>query len=588
MLSEDPSAMDDMRGAPAIGAGTALAPPWASMAPPQFLALKPERVVEPVAWVGHAPFVMWMVERWQPGQIVALGVDTGNAFFALCQAVARCGFACAAVGVDEWAGDSRTAATTGSSYDSVRGHCERMYGSFASLMRCTFDEALRRFADGAIDLLHLDGCRDYDAVRHDYQSWLPKLSDQGLILLHGTQCREVKRYYPHCEFAHSDGLGVLFVGRSMDQQRASLRDVLSTPGAAEPLHGLFSSFGGLLAAERQASLRIDSVAADLSRLTREIESRGSALARLQAILESVRAERDEVKGRAARVAELDAALAQSRSEHEALERRLAEAHGELLAREAHRVELRAEIDRLQAQIDRVQRQLAESAAEVSRSQQSLAESAATIDGLQRRVADADVLRAEAVTLRLEREGLCAAVDARDAEIELLRAAISGAAEAQRASTARAEVLEHELRTQVYRLAARCEGTDARNAELSATVEWQQRDLDVFRAEVPRLEQWIATQSDALESRTRELESQRQIGYALRAIIDERWRERVALFTCRTWRLWAPVREVLTRVIRRRKNMSIRLAIADAWGALRGRPPLDTPPWRDPSLDGLHE
>jgi chromosome segregation ATPase len=244
-------------------------------------------------------------------------------------------------------------------------------------------------------------------------------------------------------------------------------------------------------------------------------------------------------------------------------------------------------------MDRIQRQVLESSAQLSRSQQALAESAVEVDLLRQNASSVqEALHAEVKGLRselmLERQAGRAAVDARDAEIELLRAAISGAAEAHRASTARAEVLEHELRTQVERLAARCEGMDARNAELAATVEWQQRDLDVFRAEVPRLEQRIATQRDALESRARELESQRQIGYALRAIVDERWRERVALFTCRTWRLWAPVREVLTRVIRRRKNMSMRLAIADAWGALRGRPPLDPPPWRDPSLDGLHE
>lgn len=579
MLSEDPSAMDELKGAHAIGAGSALAPSWSSVAAPQLLALKPARVVEPVAWVGHAPFVMWMVERWQPGQIVALGVDTGNAFFALCQAVARSGFACATVGVDEWARDSRAAAA-GSSYDSVRAYCETSYGSFASLMRCSFDDALRRFADGAIDLLHLDGCRDYDAVRHDYQSWLPKLSDQGVILLHGIQRRdegaggasrlwtEVKRYYPHCEFAHSEGLGVLFVGRAMEPGRASLRDALSKAGAAEPLHGLFTSFGGLLASEREASLKIDAVGADLRRLTREIESRGSALARLQAILESVRAERDEAKGRAARTPELDAALAQSRSEHEALERRLAEAHGELLAREAHRVELRAEIDRLHAEMDRVR-------------QQALAASAAEVEQLRRQVAAAESLRAEVRHLQSECEGIRTAVDARDAEIELLRAALSGSAEAHRASAAKAEMLEHELRAQVERLAGRA-------AELAATVDWQQRDLEVFRGEIPRLEQRIAEQGAALVLRAQELESQRLIAHSLRAIVDERWRERVALFTCRTWRLWAPVREVLTRVIRRRKNISMRLAIADAWGALRGRPPLDPPPWRDPSLDGLHE
>ncbi len=177
-------------------------------------------------WVQHAPFAFFLIEATKPRSYVELGSHHGYSFFAVCQAVKAYQLATQCYAVDTWQGDEHAGFYDKLVFDSVDYHRAIHYPDFANLKRMIFDEALSHFEDHSIDVLHIDGRHFYEDVRHDFESWLPKLSDSGIVLLHDTQVRdknfgvyrlwdEISSRYPSFEFHHGHGLGIAAVGKTV-------------------------------------------------------------------------------------------------------------------------------------------------------------------------------------------------------------------------------------------------------------------------------------------------------------------------------------------------------------------------------------
>jgi O-antigen biosynthesis protein len=181
-----------------------------------------ERLGAPSAWQ-HVPFAHWIVCATAPRVLVELGTHTGVSYAAFCQAVARERLATRCHAVGTWRGDPHAGAYGPKVFDELRPFHDERFGAFSTLLQYTFDEALDHFEDGSIDLLHIDGLYTYQAVRHDFESWLPKLSTKAVVLFHDINERggdfgvwrlwaEFCHQYPAFEFLHGHGLGVLAVG----------------------------------------------------------------------------------------------------------------------------------------------------------------------------------------------------------------------------------------------------------------------------------------------------------------------------------------------------------------------------------------
>jgi hypothetical protein len=182
-------------------------------------------------WSGHKIFIYNLIRNIKPSKIVELGTHKGTSLFSMAQAIKDGNINCKLSGVDSWQGDINTGKYDSETVlDSVKTIVNKYYPSVdIHLMQMFFDEALAKTEDKSIDILHIDGLHTYEAVRNDFETWLPKVKDNGVILLHDIVVEredfgvikywgELKLQYPiHFEFLHSFGLGVIIVGENLKE-----------------------------------------------------------------------------------------------------------------------------------------------------------------------------------------------------------------------------------------------------------------------------------------------------------------------------------------------------------------------------------
>ena len=227
---------------------------------PQTFA-QPEWITNVNSWHGHLPFGAFLVSALKPRLLVELGVMFGDSYCTFCQAVKALALNTRCYGIDSWQGDEHAGVYTPNEFlPTLRNHHDVRYGEFSTLQQSLFDEALPDFLDHSIDLLHIDGLHTYEAVRHDFETWLPKMSEQGVVLFHDTNVHEnnfgvyqlwgeVSQRYPHFEFLHSYGLGVLGVGNSLPE--SLLPFFQATVEETQKLRAFFEFLGQRTTSETQ-------------------------------------------------------------------------------------------------------------------------------------------------------------------------------------------------------------------------------------------------------------------------------------------------------------------------------------------------
>ncbi len=171
------------------------------------------------AWTEHVFFAYDLVAQLKPRLLVELGTDRGESYFAFCQSALENETGTRCFAIDHWRGDSHAGSYDETTFLAVEAHNRAHYAEFSTLLRSTFDSAQERFDPDSIDLLHIDGHHTEVAVRHDLETWLPKLRPGGILLMHDVTMRgrdfgvwkvwaELEKRGRSATFEQPPGLGV--------------------------------------------------------------------------------------------------------------------------------------------------------------------------------------------------------------------------------------------------------------------------------------------------------------------------------------------------------------------------------------------
>ncbi|UWQ19682.1 class I SAM-dependent methyltransferase [Jannaschia sp. M317] len=187
----------------------------------------PARYLAPDPVLHHVPLLFWLFDVMRPSSFLTLGNPSGVVHFAACQAADRldCDTQCEAF--CPWPDNTVP--------ETLTQYAETHFEDLSRLQAHSLKRAPRRIANRSVDILFIDIAVTPDLGEALRKKWLPKLSDRGVVILHGleTQLAEdagedlldhVRDLGPGFELMAGSGLHLVGVGNQIPDRLRLLLD----------------------------------------------------------------------------------------------------------------------------------------------------------------------------------------------------------------------------------------------------------------------------------------------------------------------------------------------------------------------------
>ncbi|TQS70203.1 hypothetical protein ERN12_16375 [Rhodobacteraceae bacterium] len=188
---------------------------------------QPARYRKAACSLPHLPFLFWLVAAHRPTHCCTLGLDSGVAHFAMCQALSTLEGTRVAHGIlDE---------TPAYNADDVSRYSQKHYEDISVLHP---SDAAPEFGGKTVDLLLVEHAITADLIAQVEADWLPVLSDKGLIVMFGhvsaqddpalaSALARLCEAMPHFEIHSGGGLVLLAPATTLPESISAL--INSTP-----------------------------------------------------------------------------------------------------------------------------------------------------------------------------------------------------------------------------------------------------------------------------------------------------------------------------------------------------------------------
>lgn len=130
------------------------------------------------------PLAMLLVDLLKPRVVVEVGTYLGESYCAFCQAIKELSLSTRAFGFGAWSRESARDPGAKSLWADLSSHHDALYSDFSSLQFGDSDEPVQ-LAPTWIDLLHMIGYDQKFGAPPDFDRWISKVSDRGVVWLEG-------------------------------------------------------------------------------------------------------------------------------------------------------------------------------------------------------------------------------------------------------------------------------------------------------------------------------------------------------------------------------------------------------------------